>query len=86
MSAPMSQAEIKAIGEAEDLRYQKLMHFSDFHKSVFGYRPRGREHFTEAQCIAAYDAADYHLQREKRTRAGRDRLREAGWIIEEVRP
>lgn len=58
----------------------KLEVYSDYHKDVFGFRPNC---ITDAQRIAAYDAASAYLTRLKSTRSGRAKLRASGWIIKD---
>lgn len=57
----------------------KLTLYSDFHKDVFGYRPRNCH--TREERIAAYDAAASHFAALKQTPEGREALRADGWDV-----
>jgi hypothetical protein len=65
-------------------------YFSDFHKDYYGFRPRGfgtPEQWNDrdwliAQIEQIHGAMDYM----KSTFAGREELREGGWVVEETDP
>jgi len=65
-------------------------YFSDFHKDYYGFRPRGfgtEEQWNDrdwliAQIEQIHGAMDYM----KSTFAGREELREGGWVVEETEP
>lgn len=54
---------------------------SDYHKDVYGFRPRNID--TREKAIAELNALDRHMEREKSTPEGRERLRADGWSIED---
>ena len=66
---------------------EKCQFLWDFYKDCFGFRPRqfSPEFWKNEQqvdCVIAQ--CDAYLDRMKSTAAGREELREAGWIVEEM--
>lgn len=64
-------------------------YFSDFHKDFNGFRPRfgtpeqwSDRNWLEAQINSIHDTMD----KMRETFAGREELREQGWVIEETDP
>ena len=64
-------------------------YFSDFHKDFYGWRPRfatpeqwRNAKYLKAQINAIHDEMD----KMKETFAGREELRQGGWLIEETEP
>lgn len=65
-------------------------YFSDFHKSFFGFRPRtlgssedwNNREWLETQINQIHDIMD----KMKETFAGREQLRQDGWVVEETDP
>jgi hypothetical protein len=65
-------------------------YYSDFHKDFYGFRPRGfgtpedwrNRTWLEENINAIHDAMDSM----KTTFAGREELRERGWVVEETDP
>ena len=76
--------------EFTDYNVEELQgYYSDFHKDFYGFRPRGEtaeqwssKEFLVAQINMIHDQMDML----KETFAGREQLREQGWIIEETDP
>lgn len=74
--------------EFKDFNVEELQgYYSDFHKDFYGFRPRGgtakqwaSKEFLVAQINMIHDQMDML----KETFAGREQLREQGWIIEET--
>jgi len=66
---------------------EKCQFLWDYYKDCFGHRPR---HFlpefwkNEAEVDAAIRRCDVWLDNMKSTKAGREQLREDGWIVEEL--
>jgi len=66
---------------------EKCAYLWDYYKDCFGVRPR---HFElgfwqdEVQVDAAIADCDAYLDSMKRTSIGREKLREDGWIVEEM--
>jgi predicted enzyme related to lactoylglutathione lyase len=81
----LTTEEVIAIGEELEERAMKIALASDFHKEVFGFRPKERYQFTDDDWVAAYDAAKARFDGLMSTPEGRDALRADGWIVEEVR-
>lgn len=67
--------------EAETPFEQKVREGSDYHKAVFGYRPRGIC-LDDTERAAAWDIADRAMKKMKSTEAGRASLRHQGWVLE----
>jgi hypothetical protein len=71
-----------------DFNVEELQgYYSDFHKDFYGFRPRGAsleqwdsKEFLVAQINMIHDQMDML----KETFAGREQLREQGWVIEET--
>jgi len=66
---------------------EKCAYVWDFYKDCFGYRPRhfGAEFWTdEAEVDSLIAQCDAYLHRMKSTAAGREELRELGWVVEEM--
>jgi hypothetical protein len=66
---------------------EKCGYVWDYYKDCFGYRPRhfGAEFWTnEAEVDALIAQCDAYLDRMKSTAAGREELRELGWVVEEM--
>lgn len=65
-------------------------YYYDFYKEVYGYRPRfilELDSWTDREyLISAITQIHDHLDRVKETFAGREELRQQGWIIEETDP
>ena len=65
-------------------------YFSDFHKDFYGFRPRtlgsdedwNNRTWLESQINRIHDTMDSM----KATFAGREELRERGWVVEETNP
>ena len=68
----ISSARIRAI---------KIETASDYHKAVFGHRPRQSENYTEDDWIACYEKCSDYIKKCKSTPKGRSSLRTNGWII-----
>jgi len=70
-----------------DLSVEELQSYlSDFHKDFFGFRPRYAtpEQWRSREYLeASINAIHNQMDRLKETRAGRDELRAAGWVVEE---
>ena len=63
--------------------------YSDFHKSFYGFRPRGIDEKcwnSEEWLYTQMDAIHKQMERMKETFEGREELRENGWFIEETDP
>jgi hypothetical protein len=65
-------------------------YYSDFHKDFYGYRPRGfgtPEDWNDRSWLEEHITA-IHLVMDsmKTTFAGREELRERGWVVEETDP
>lgn len=62
--------------------------FSDYHKAVFGYRPRvSEEQFQSLDWMeSAWAALDQEMERRKATYEGREELRAQGWQVPETDP
>jgi hypothetical protein len=65
-------------------------YYYDFYKEVYGYRPRFMlelDSWTDREyLISAITQIHDHLDRVKETFAGREELRQQGWIVEETDP
>ena len=63
--------------------------WSDFHKDYYGFRPSGYA-AEQVQDVAwlqeRIDEIHASIDRQKETFAGRENLREQGWVIEETDP
>lgn len=57
--------------------------FSDYHKDVHGFRPRYVDMNDREAIIAALKRLDEYMEWSKSTPEGRNRLREAGWVVKE---
>lgn len=57
--------------------------FSDYHKDLYGCRPRHVDHSDDVALRTAWDAAVMFHQQMLSTPAGRERLRSDGWCIPE---
>jgi hypothetical protein len=59
---------------------------SDYHKAVFGCRPRGGGGLNEAEeaayWLGVYENASAEMKRRKSTPEGRDALRDDGWLLD----
>lgn len=60
--------------------------YSDFHKDVYGFRPRFSSEVTVEGLRAAIDALHASQQRRTETFAGREQMREDGWWVLETDP
>jgi len=74
--------------EFTDFSVEELQgYYSDFHKDLNGFRPRGA---TEEQCnskqflVTQINSLHDQMDLLKQTFEGREQLREQGWIIEET--
>lgn len=67
----------------EITREEKIAQASDYYKAVFGFRPRGREHWSvdDDEAVAAWNRAHEHMQAMKATPEGREALRLDGWVL-----
>ena len=64
-------------------------YYSDFHKDFYGFRPRGADVAqwnSKEFLVAQINSIHNHMDQLKQTFAGREQLREQGWIIEETDP
>jgi hypothetical protein len=70
-----------------DLTIDELQSYlSDFHKDFFGFRPRYAtpEQWRDREyLVASIKAIHNQMDRMKETRAGREELRAAGWVVHE---
>lgn len=73
--------------EFTDFSVEELQgYYSDFHKDLNGFRPRGatEEQWTSKQfLVAQINLLHNQMDQLKETFEGREQLREQGWIIEE---
>ncbi len=60
--------------------------YSDYFKDTHGFRPRFAYSTTRADYINLITELDNHFLRMKETFAGRETLREQGWVIPETDP
>ena len=65
-------------------------YFSDFHKDFYGFRPRGfgteQDWNNRDWLIAQIDRIHDAFEAMKTTFAGREELRQNGWLVEETDP
>lgn len=61
-------------------------YFSDFYKSVNGFRPRHINCNDRIAILKGLNSIDKHFSSMKETFAGRETLREEGWVIAETEP
>ena len=62
-------------------------YLSDYHKEVYGFRPRYEGLYDDRQkMIDMLDMLDLDMETARQTFAGRERLREEGWYVEETDP
>lgn len=59
-------------------------YFSDYHKDVHGLRPRWVDHTDRVAVIDGIESLNRYMEMMKSTPEGRARLREEGWVVEEV--
>ena len=57
--------------------------YSDFHKDVFGFRPRDVRMNDKAGLIRGLERIDAYFDAMKMTAIGRNSLRDQGWVINE---
>lgn len=64
--------------------------FSDFHKDFYGFRPRGfgtEQDWNNREWLQSQiDGIHNHFDQLKQTFAGREELRQNGWVVEETDP
>ena len=60
--------------------------YSDFHKDMYGFRPRHAGDWTEEQLKAEIDSMHASLKKQEETFEGREQMREDGWWAEETDP
>ena len=76
--------------EFTDYSVEELQgYYSDFHKDLYGFRPRGStlEQWNSKQFLVdQINHIHNHMDQLKETFDGREQLREQGWIIEETDP
>lgn len=53
----------------------------DYHKALYGVRPRHIDHTDRQAVIQALEACDREMARRRSTPAGRNILRAEGWVI-----
>ena len=74
--------------EFTDFSVEELQgYYSDFHKDLNGFRPRGAslEQWESKQfLVAQINSLHNQMEQLKQTFKGREQLREQGWIIEET--
>lgn len=74
--------------EFKDFSVEELQgYYSDFHKDFYGFRPRGanEEQWSSKQYLVdQINSIHDCMDQLKTTFAGREQLRESGWIIEET--
>jgi hypothetical protein len=61
-------------------------YYSDFHKDLNGFRPRGastEQWLSKEYLVFQINSLHNHMDQLKETFEGREHLREQGWIIEE---
>jgi hypothetical protein len=56
-------------------------YFSDYHKDVYGYRPRMVDHTDRRAVIDGINALDRYMEMMKSTPQGLAQLREEGWCV-----
>lgn len=54
---------------------------SDFHKDVYGFRPRYSHDLDDAEVMSEWDRISWYFQEMKSTVEGRERLRREGWQV-----
>ena len=76
--------------EFTDYNVEELQgYYSDFHKDFYGHRPRGgtAEQWSSKEfLVAQINMIHNQMDMLKETFAGREALREQGWVIEETDP
>ena len=76
--------------EFTDYNVEELQgYYSDFHKDFYGFRPRGEtaEQWSSKEfLVTQINSIHNQMDMLKETFAGREQLREQGWIIEETEP
>jgi hypothetical protein len=60
--------------------------YSDFHKDMYGFRPRHGAEWTVEDYKKAMAEMHASIDRQQETFAGREQLREDGWCAEETDP
>lgn len=60
--------------------------YSDYHKDMYGFRPRNCYSSTKEDIIRLLTEMDNAFNQRKETFAGREQLREEGWVISETDP
>ena len=72
-----ADAEFKQMREE---RQRRINEASDYYKAVFGFRPRAC--FSDADFLAAWEAASAEMSRRKSTPEGRAVLKADGWVLD----
>jgi predicted nucleic acid-binding Zn-ribbon protein len=79
--------ELEMAREFMDFSVEELQgYYSDFHKDLNGFRPRGatEEQWSSKQfLVTQINSLHNQMDQLKETFEGREQLREQGWIIEE---
>ena len=74
--------------EFKDFNVEELQgYYSDFHKDFYGFRPRGgtaEQWMSKEFLVAQINMIHNQMDMLKETFAGREQLREQGWVIEET--